>query len=249
MRAIYYQELTTDKMLIEIDDPKVVHHLLNVTRCRTGDEVLLLNGLGLTAKAVIKEIHRKSLLLDLFETRKFSRMQEVDFLIGLPKKNQVSDLISMAQQIGVHGLFFKETDYSQRKKSINLEKCRKMAIESCQQSNNPYLLKLEIIEQDWENFLSSYDSIIVLDLTNETKQNDQMKEVLKSVKRHLVIIGPEGGFSAQEREVFRQIEKSHPRMNTLCFHGPILKTGTALTYASGYLAALHRYLFKLETNL
>lgn len=217
MRAIFYPEQIQDQIIIEDDQ---VHHLKNVLRVKEEEEVLVLNGRGLTARARVQTIKKKTIELEILSRETEAKETGIELAIGLPKKELFEDICRMAIELGIKKIYAVKCEYSQWKYQTS-ERLEKIMISACLQSNNPWLPEIESIESV-ENLLKLKKKIIPMDIImGKTPQNIIVDETV-------LLVGPEAGFSEEERASFEGLE-------IISLRGPILRATTAVPTGIGLL--------------
>jgi len=106
----------------------------------------------------------------------------------------VEKYISSLNEIGVDQITFVYSTYSQKNFKPNLEKLNKILINSSQQCGRSTLMKLEICES-LEVFLKQYPQTKILDFSENNLES--------STQVDTILIGTEGGFSKEERSLFK----------------------------------------------
>lgn len=107
---------------------------------------------------------------------------------ALPQLNELG--------LGKLSLFFAQ--FSQGNVRLEMERIKRILIESCEQCGRSNLCEVEILG-DLDSVLSRYKSASVLDFGGEVLESStQTKEILQSG----IIVGCEGGFSNKERDIF-----------------------------------------------
>jgi 16S rRNA (uracil1498-N3)-methyltransferase len=242
LRSIYIDQnkLSTNSTVL-IQDQEALHHLLNVIRIRKNEKVLLFDGLGACVESEVVEIQKKAIELKLGIVNHSEQTCLLDLGVAATKKNQITDIVSNAQQIGFNKLRFFESEYSQKINTLNVDRMNKVAISSLEQSNNPFLLKIELCVL--KNILDEYEQIIVFDLID--KEESGTKNEFHHQKS-LILLGPEGGFSSNERKLFKTYTELG-KLKLVKLPTYILRTHTALSFAAGYLSAATPLRFNLES--
>lgn len=128
--------------------------------------------------------------------------------IVLPKKyleliwciidpKSIEKSLPLLNEIGVSKITFVYCDKSQKNFKLKLEKLQKILINSSQQCGRSSLMKLEVIDR-LDKVIKDSENLIVLDFSkNKVKYLDNIRKVL---------IGPEGGFSESEKELFKNLK-------------------------------------------
>jgi 16S rRNA (uracil1498-N3)-methyltransferase len=145
----------------------------------------------------IDEINKKEAYLSLVEKKHSPNRAHTFFHIGwciIDPKNIEKALPSL-NEIGVGKISFVYCDYSQKNFKLKLERLEKILINSSQQCGRSNVPEIEIINSSKE-FFEKYPEFYALDFDG--------KEINSEIKPTTVLIGPEGGFSEQERKHFEK---------------------------------------------
>jgi len=209
MPSFYIPELTTNHKTIKIAGSEH-HHITKVFRFNVGKEIFLNSGNGVYAKAIISDIQKKDLtceVIDFIPREKYSPSIAVAFSL-LRNKNDYL-VVEKLTELGVAEFFPFESEYSVRKASNNtIDKFNTTAIEAIKQCDNGYLPTINeaksLLAQLAEIEGKGYDIFVA----SEKEDSKTLKSYIPSVldKSICILIGPEGGFSAKEFEVFYERE-------------------------------------------
>ena len=231
MRAIYLKGVKDeiDKDIITIKGEKA-HHLQKVARVKVGESILILDGNGHTVKALIESHGKKELQVKVIESKSIELHKPTfDLAFCTPKKSACDEILKIATELGINQIYPVQSDFSSRY-PFNNERVEKLIESALIQSNNPFFPKFnEVIGfNDLEDLFGSYDKVFVFSSKDDV---EVPKNQIKSFKKGLVIIGPEGGFSPEE-ELFLE-----GGSKTIKIHlsTPILRAPHALSVAIGFL--------------
>jgi len=193
------------------------HYLSQVKRIHSGDSITVFNNCGGEYLAIVQSITRQQLTAQLIKHHDDDRLPHHGrhLAIACIKKQRLDWLCEKATELGVLSIQFLHTQYSQPYHSLPLERLRTIAIHACQQSGRNRLPEL-------------YDAIPL-----ETFLNNQPKYplILADASGHTPrpidhaaywMIGPEGGFSAEERTLIQSHCQETIRLSTT-----ILRSETA----------------------
>lgn len=201
------------------------HHLVNVTRIRINEELLLLNGKGLKVFTRVESMTKRELRLT-FISKEFSEPKFfMDLVLGIPKKDAFDLCLKQVTELGFRRIYLVRSQFSQNKVS-EPERIQNVLVSALEQSNSAFLP--EIIEAQWSDIpWEEYPLSLMMDSQTESRQNNDHK----TVSPCLLIVGPEGGFSPQE------IEELHrkPGMEVVRLPTPILRTPTAVATGAGII--------------
>lgn len=229
MRAIYLKSLHQEQLNQSIEiDGDTFHHLINVVRVKTNDEILCLNGEGLSATGKITEIRKKLLILEIINLTLHEKVPGPALLIGLPKKDVLEEMLRMACECGIHDIFLVKTQYSPQDFGHS-DRTDKILISSLEQSNNYYLPKVGFCKNIDEFDFSQFKLCVGFSPNVTTT-----KVKIENLQDTLILIGPEGGFSNSEIELFKTIKN----FQLVKWNTPILRAKTALPFSIGFIHAL-----------
>jgi len=207
MPCFYVPDLNKTTENICITDEEF-HHIVHVRRKKVGDCLALTNGNGLLADTIITEIGKKYLSIAIKNTKEIEASQpKIAVAFSLLKSKHDNLVIEKLTELGVKEFFPLITDRSVRKISTNTtEKFRKAAVAAIKQCDNAFLPEInqpQEIEEALKQITNSGFSILV---ALETGKRTGLKDALTRMpdKNICIIIGPEGGFSPQEIELFAQ---------------------------------------------
>jgi 16S rRNA (uracil1498-N3)-methyltransferase len=201
------------------------HYLSNVMRLKEGDELSLFNGKdGLWKTRIISAKKSKVQVEVLEQLQQQSALTYSVALAFAPIKNEGTHfIIEKATELGVNILQPIFTDFTQTKR-LNFERLSSNIIEASEQSERLSLPELrefcnlrELKDKYLEYiFLVAYER-------GENKGIFQTLSRLKNFQNILIIIGPEGGFSEEEKKLFRE----NDRYNSFSLGDQILRAETA----------------------
>lgn len=214
---------------LEVDDSRVCLsrneslHALKSRRLKVGSLIKLINGRGLIADAVIDSAARAELEVVITQTTVSPAPRaRLTIACAIPKGDRQKTMIDMATQLGVHQIIPLESDFSITKFSANMaEKWRRTALEACKQSQNPWLPSIADASSIADCLEQLEGSALVCDAGGSS-----MQDRVKASGQTTVFIGPEGGFSEAEAELFARHSVSR-----ISLARTILRTETAVLAA------------------
>jgi 16S rRNA (uracil1498-N3)-methyltransferase len=191
----------------DIQDPSVYvlneeesRHCSKVLRLAIGDKVFLVDGKGGLYQAKIASESKRNVSLSILQvTRNYQQRNYHIHIAIAPTKNidRIEWFLEKATEIGIDEITPIICERSERKivKEERLEKVITSAVKQSLQAYHPVL-----------NSAISFDKFLKQDFNAEKMiahciDNEQrvfMNEVVKASSRYLVLIGPEGDFTAQE---------------------------------------------------
>ncbi|SDQ77540.1 16S rRNA (uracil1498-N3)-methyltransferase [Pseudovibrio sp. Tun.PSC04-5.I4] len=218
-------------------DRAQANYLLNVLRMTEGGLVLVFNGKDGEWRAQLFPTGRKSCALVVTEqVRKQTEQSQLDYLFAPLKVARLDYMVQKAVEMGAGRLRPVLTQHTQTPK-LKLERMEANILEACEQCGILHIPEIE-------------DAVKLTSLLNNWEQNEQGRtlifcdegehsqnplDALEGLEKGplAVLIGPEGGFSEEERALLRS--KDYVRAIPL---GPrILRADTAAVAAMAVVQA------------
>lgn len=173
------------------------NYLVKARRCKEGDEISLRNLIDeFLYSYKIVSISKKSVQLELIYKAKSAQIpsKKLNIIWCLVDPKTVEKELPALNQIGISKISFVKCDFSQGNFEPNLERLKKILVNSCMQCGRTNLMELEIISK--KEMMER--SFAILDFSPE-------KIGKKIWEFDTFLIGPEGGFSQKEKETFSSI--------------------------------------------
>ena len=183
------------------------HYISNVMRLKSGDELLLFNGIdgeflgkvaGSEKKQTIIQVHAKQ--------RDQSRPSNISLAFCPLKGQRLDFLIQKCTEVGLKSFIPVISDHT-IVRNVNENRLKKIIIESSEQSdqlNIPQVLSALNLEE-FLHFLKKEDVVLFGDISS--KNNDLTQLIEDKSKNYILFIGPEGDFSPKEREIILKNDK------------------------------------------
>lgn len=183
------------------------HHLAKVLRKKVGENVELFDGSGLRAPGRIELIAKREvkirLLREPFST--LPGLPHVTLAVAPPKGDRFRWLVEKATEIGVARIIPIQTERTVVNPGENkLDKLRQTMIAACKQSGRDQFLDLQTHRSiaSLRDILPQFETALYGDVPRNSDVTPLLKRGYKTGPV-LGIIGPEGGFSLEETELFR----------------------------------------------
>jgi len=222
--------------IITISDKENYNHIAKSLRAKIGEKLLLIDENQIQYEVKIINITSNSIETEILDSYKSTRSLNFEiYLAQSPLRSDAQSLIiEKATELGVAGVYPIFTDNCVLKKSVveqKIEKWQKIMFEAskqCERAQIPTCFKTS----NMHTLIKSGDFDRILAFT-EREANFNLKAYLlenpiKKNEKILVIIGPEGGFSDKEFELFKT-----NNITTLSLGNLILKAETAVITALG----------------
>ena len=199
-------------------DKSQSHYISKVMRIKEGDNISLFNETG---EWIVKIKEIKKGIINFVVIKKLRNVEndtEMWLAFTPIKFNYLNFMIQKATELGVTRFIPILTDRTVVRE-INKDRIKKIIIEASEQSNRIKLPKLEKLI-NFKEFLKiyKYTNIVLGDLN----KNEEKIHFNKN-KPICILIGPEGDFSENERELMSQLQN----IRSLRINRNILRTETA----------------------
>lgn len=178
-------------------------YLGTVMRLQNNDEVLLFNGKDGEFVAQIAFAGKKNATAEILrQTRAQQKNADVWLMFAPIKKDRTDFVIEKATELGADTIVPVITRYTISDKP-RIERFRAQAVEAAEQSRR--LTVPQIAEAvKLEDLLKNWDGKRVLYYMDESGHGIAATEAFANSKASALLIGPEGGFAAEELALFRQ---------------------------------------------
>jgi len=204
------KNIAGDKIIIS--DKNQVHHIKDVLRLATGEEVVVFDDKGREYISVIEKLLPREIVIRIKKENKIALEPKVRVAIAcaIPKKSKMDDIIDKLTQLGVDRIIPLLTErvivkLDSPKKSSRKLRWEKIALSSAKQSQRNIMPVVEPVRNIKEVLSGSqgYDLKLIPTLAGERRP---LKEILKksSARNILILIGPEGDFSGEEVELAKK---------------------------------------------
>ena len=179
------------------------HYLLSVMRLKVGQKVLFFNGNDGEFDGIVNSIEKKKTTIKILsKEREVNDQQKVVLAFCPPKGNKLDFLIQKSTEIGVKEFIPVISDHTINRK-INIDRLKKIIIESGEQSNQIQLPNLQN-PLSFASFVNNFSKSTIL-FADINSLNSSLEEIIeKKQSNYILFIGPEGDFSSKEREVILQ---------------------------------------------
>jgi len=203
VRRAYLTELSIGQREL---DSETSHYLSSVLRLRDGEEVELFDGQGRVARAIIESSSKRSARVEILSLHSVeAHWPPIHLYCALPKGDRSEWLIEKCSELGASSLnwvIYERSQDHKRDHSKRLERWHKIACEAARQSYNAWVPQLsapkrlhDVIGQGLSG------TVIVLDTLN----TQPFASLPLSPQEPLsLVVGPEGGFSEEERREFEK---------------------------------------------
>jgi 16S rRNA (uracil1498-N3)-methyltransferase len=181
------------------------HQLQSVLRLEIGDKLLfqLPNYLPTANQEYLFKVAQFSkkqsdLVLEEIRTNNNFLSNHLNFALALPNKPaKLEFILQKTVELGVNRIFLIKTDFSNYPHQLKLDRLEKILLEAAEQSERSFIPKLELFE-NLSSFLSTNPENLLVALERSNSSQNFLDYQIKTSQT--LLIGPEGGFSEQEKE-------------------------------------------------
>ena len=184
-------------------DPAEARHVTGSLRRRSGDEVMLIDGVGAVATAVIQIRGKGRVDAEVLAVRSYPapKGSGVTLALAVIDRQAMDWAVQKAVEVGIRRLIpviSERTQVGARHHSKRVDHWRRIAMQALKQCRRPWAMAVEeavplqtLVERE-----SDRRGIVVAD------RNGSTAEDLPDEAGRVLVVGPEGGFTAAERELF-----------------------------------------------
>ena len=219
-------------------DAAQANHLGNVLRLATGDSVLVFNGRDGEWRGTLARVGKRALAVEVVEcTRPQTHALDLHYLFAPLKHARLDYMVQKAVEMGASHLQPVLTRHAQIAR-VNLDRMRANAVEAAEQCG---ILTLPEVAAPLSlaAAIAARDPVRLLVFCDEDADLTDPVAALRAVGRTgapalAVLIGPEGGFAADERALLLGL----PNVVRLALGPRILRADTAAVAALALVGAV-----------
>lgn len=213
---------------INIVDENNIFHIGITLRAKVNDIIKLIDENQIVYEVKIDNITKKNIETTIINSYKSKRISPYNISLahGVLNSDDEYDVIKMATELGISTIYPILTDNSSVKKDVILKKIPKFqkiayeAAKQCERANLPNIISKRTLDDLVCDKL--FDKVFIF---SEIEEKYTLKDYLKENvinKNHniLIIIGPEGGFSKREFEMFKQYKLPQFTLGNLILKAP-----------------------------
>ena len=226
---LYFPGEISLKIPVKLEN-KQVHYLINVMRKKIDDSILVFNSVNGEFLAKISEIYKNTIIIDIIKKIRDVKIENDIWLLFAPvKKSPTEYIVQKATELGVSKIIPIITERTITK-NLNLNRMQDIAIESSEQCDRITIPEICTVNK-LKDLILNWDNDRIIFFCDETIGNNDIVKIdfqnLSTKSFGAILVGPEGGFSANETNYLR--EKKFIRPIDL---GPrILRSDTAVIAA------------------
>lgn len=195
----FFVDQKIDKDVL-IKDENLINQWLRVFRLKVGDQVILFNDDGFEYESEIVSISKNEIILRVLSKKEnFNKSKkEIILFASLIKKDNFEWVVEKCTELGVSKIQPVISERSE-KKNLNISRLKIIAKEATEQSGRfkiPEILNPENLEDVVNKIRPDHSLVFDSSGSDFLPQNFELKS-------YNLFIGPEGGFSSSEIELFK----------------------------------------------
>ncbi|HEX8521957.1 MAG TPA: RsmE family RNA methyltransferase [Tepidisphaeraceae bacterium] len=197
MRRVHVTKLEQGDIIL---DAVQAHHVRDVLRLESGDQVEAFDGAGSTAAATLAVCDPQRVVLRVGRIEHNQPSVELTIASALPKGERADWMIEKLSELGVTRFTPLRTARSvvHPEGKNKFDRWTRIATESAKQSHRPGVMIIDSLTK-LESLLASASSAVYL----SPQSDDSLLDHAQRATRHLIlIIGPEGGWTNEELALF-----------------------------------------------
>lgn len=187
-------------------DSEDAQHAIRVLRMSAGEIFMLSDGHGKWSKVKIFAVKKKSLEVEVIETGVQDRL-EISFTVvqALPKGDRLKECIELLTEGGVDTIIPWSAQRSIGKAEKGVEKLQVTAREASKQSRRLFIPEVTdvAITAKVVELIAQHDLVLVFHESATNKISEIVTRKYFESRRVMIIIGPEGGITNEEIELFK----------------------------------------------
>lgn len=208
---------------LRIADKELCNQLRNVFRLSKGDVVVVSDGKGTQASAVITVLSGERAEIEVGEISvTLQPPRPVHLFCAVPKRENMELIVQKATELGVSAITPVITRYTV-KQALRLDRLKKIALEAAEQCGRgevPVINEIVLFGEALKKG-EGYDKKIFCDMAGESKRPPTGKEGVA------ILVGPEGGWTDDERS-----QATHNGWISTTLNSFTLRVETAATVAA-----------------
>ncbi len=228
LHRFYISEPLEVGKIVRTENPELIHQWIKVFRFSIADRIIIFKGDGREFEGFFELLSKKeaTIVVDKENKVKNSIKTELHIFQSIIKKDNFELVVEKCTEIGASA-FHPIISERSEKKDLNLERLKKISIESSEQSGK--VVVPEIFEPtSLETAIKDFDrEMFVLDFGAENFSKVFEKFSAPSIS---IFIGPEGGWTDAERELFKKYNVKFVSLGS-----QILRAETAAIAASSLI--------------
>ncbi len=203
LHRFYISEPIGSKKEIIVQSEQLVNQLVRVFRLKSGDSVILFDGSGTDYESLMQDYDKQTVTFTITKSApsRFVPTRHISLYAAVVKKDTFEWIAEKATELGVTEIIPVMAERSE-KKHLNEERLQKIVIEASEQSGRgsvPTVGSIVSLKESLEMMMQKGIAVVVFHTEGEAFDAGTYS---KQHTNLAVFIGPEGGWSPAELEMF-----------------------------------------------
>ena len=210
LRRFHHAALALQPTAVTLDE-RVAEHI-RVLRLLPGHAILLFDGKGHIADATITSVEKSAVICDVFARRDEKRARKIPLVLVqcLAKSDKLESIVRMGTELGAHRFLLANATHSvlrldDKKADARTERLRRIAQEAARQSERADVPTVDAPQKLHEAAALAPETALRIVFTPETTASLDSLTIPADVSEAWIVIGPEGGISAEERAALQAL--------------------------------------------
>jgi len=206
MNIFYAPPEQIHRNIIELEGQEA-RHAVKALRYTEGDQITVVDGIGTWYEGIIRQTGKQTVRVEILESRKISEPHpRLKLGLGIIKKrDRLEFAVEKAVELGVSGVILFRSRHT-IKQNVRIGRMESIALSAMKQSLRAWLPSVTVVR--------SLKELLKNETTRETELYIAHKKGMvkcpsvscnKKKKNHVLLVGPEGGFSENE---LKSVEKA-----------------------------------------
>ncbi len=180
--------------------PLEAHHAFNVLRLRADDVVVVFDGAGGYAEAVIVEASKSAMTVRVDRVHDEPRVPPaITIATAIPKGRRWQGLVEKCTELGVDAIVPLLTERSVAKGEGDAAKWRRWMLEAAKQARRSWIPEISDPEPLEAVFGIARERKALLLVADDGGENPEtFREDIRAAKEVVAVVGPEGGLTEEE---------------------------------------------------
>jgi 16S rRNA (uracil1498-N3)-methyltransferase len=215
LHRFFIKDTAIGREEINIEDEILLHQMKNVLRLSENDQVIFIDQSGNEYTSTLKKVMKKNWIFSKENMKKSSRKNEINFVLypSVIKKDKLEYVLQKCTEIGVSEFCPLVSDRTE-KLNFNMKRAETIIREAAEQSEKNHLPSVSspcsfselVAKHETGKIEFNSETSFYLDIEAPLIDVSLMREIV--VKQSDIVnffVGPEGGWSDKDREMFDKI--------------------------------------------
>lgn len=199
MNIFYAPPSQINNGFVELLDQEA-KHASKVMRVREGDALTIVDGIGGRYEGIVRRITKKSVQIEVSD-KQFIPRRSPQLILGMgiiKKRDRLEFAVEKAIELGAVQVCLFRSEHT-IKENVRMDRLESIAISAMKQSLQSYLCQINLFHSV-DEMLDAVDpdNILIAHEKVEGKNGRINFEEIENSEQTLLMVGPEGGFSADE---------------------------------------------------